>query len=57
LILLALISCLTAQQPAREPADNLLLARPEQHMFLRPYFLLEKQADKTMALKPAILSM
>ncbi len=32
------------QQPP-EPVDS-LLARPEMHMFLRPYFLLDKHADR-----------
>ncbi|MBA3991964.1 MAG: hypothetical protein C0469_00460 [Cyanobacteria bacterium DS2.3.42] len=32
---------------ATAPVDN-LLARPEMHMFLRPYFLLDKHADKTI---------
>jgi len=35
------------QQSSPEPLDNISLARPEQHMFLRPYFLLDKHADKT----------
>jgi len=39
---------LTVEQPVSESSDNAALARPEQHMFLRPYFLLDKHADKNI---------
>jgi len=35
-------------QQTPEPADSVSLARTEQHMFLRPYFLLDKHADKSV---------
>ena len=34
-----------------ESIDSLVLARPEQHMFLRPYFLLDKHADKNVGIE------
>ncbi len=39
---------LTVQDTA--PLGGTVLARPEQHMFLRPYFLLDKHADRTVGI-------
>jgi len=36
-----------AKEITQDPSDNWLV-RPEMHMFLRPYFLLDKHGDKTI---------
>lgn len=39
------------QETHRELLQDNLLARPEMHMFLRPYFLLDKHADRTQGIE------
>lgn len=39
------------QSTQTESIQDNLLARPEMHMFLRPYFLLDKHADRTVGIE------